>query len=108
MVVRAGRVTDASQSDLTALLRTILQQQTAVLQVQAESVRLQRLLVERLLGLSVQQGACTQASSTGPATSTGSMPVPFLPAEPPPPAPTPTTTTTIAPAASEAPETEAT
>lgn len=39
-------------SDVAALLRDILQQQTAMLQVQAESVRLQRVLVERLLGIS--------------------------------------------------------
>src|ERR1051325_358719 len=53
MVVRQhGRVSETSQPDLAALLRDILQQQTAMLQVQAESVRLQRVLVERLLGVS--------------------------------------------------------
>src|SRR5689334_17800617 len=55
MVISDGRVNDARQPDISALLRDILQQQTAMLQVQAESVRLQRVLVERLLGVSGSQ-----------------------------------------------------
>jgi hypothetical protein len=43
-------MSDASHADVTAVLREFLQQQTAMLQVQAESLRLQRVLVERLLG----------------------------------------------------------
>ena len=70
MVVRHGRVTDATQSDLAALLRDILQQQTAMLQVQAESVRLQRVLVERLLGVSAPDRDRVEPGSTEPTTST--------------------------------------
>jgi len=49
-MVRHGRMTQGADGDLAGLLQAMLQQQTAMLQVQAESVRLQRLLVERLLG----------------------------------------------------------
>jgi hypothetical protein len=48
-MVRHGRMTQGADGDLAGLLQAMLQQQTAMLQVQAESVRLQRLLVERLL-----------------------------------------------------------
>jgi hypothetical protein len=58
MVVRHGRVSETSQQDLAALLHDILQQQTAMLQVQAENVRLQRVLVERLLGGSAGAVRC--------------------------------------------------
>jgi hypothetical protein len=99
MVVRHGRVTDTSQPDLAALLRDILQQQTAMLQVQAESVRLQRVLVERLLGVSDPQDDSTVAGSIAPtdardltltdlpmANASSGVPVPTLCAasEPPP------------------------
>jgi hypothetical protein len=58
MVIRdRWRMTDSAQPDVDGLLREILQQQTAMLQVQAESVRLQRVLVERLLGVSNQTTA---------------------------------------------------
>ena len=49
MVIRHGRVTDINQPDLATLLRDLVQQQTTMLQVQAESVRLQRVLVDRRL-----------------------------------------------------------
>jgi hypothetical protein len=39
-----------SDGDLQALLRAMVEQQTALLNVQAENMRLQRVLVERLLG----------------------------------------------------------
>jgi hypothetical protein len=48
-VVRDGRVTDTGPTDLAGLLQAMVQQQAAMLQVQAESLRLQRVLVERLL-----------------------------------------------------------
>jgi hypothetical protein len=43
-------MTQGADGDLTGLLQAMLQHQTAMLQVQAESLRLQRLLVERLVG----------------------------------------------------------
>ena len=43
-------MTDGADRSVADLLRTMLQQHAAMLQVQAESVRLQRLLVERLVG----------------------------------------------------------
>jgi hypothetical protein len=43
-------MSNSARDDVAVLLQAIVQQQTAMLQVQAESVRLQRLLVERLLG----------------------------------------------------------
>jgi hypothetical protein len=43
-------MTDGADRTVADLLQAMLQQQTAMLQVQAESVRLQRLLVERLVG----------------------------------------------------------
>lgn len=43
-------MTEGADRGLDDLLHAMLQQQTAMLQVQAESVRLQRLLVERLVG----------------------------------------------------------
>ncbi len=49
-MVRHGRMTDRADSDVAGLLLAMLQQQTAILQVQAESVCLQRLLVDRLVG----------------------------------------------------------
>ena len=70
MVVRHGRVTETTQSDLAALLRDILQQQTAMLRVQAESVRLQRVLVERLFGVAAPHRDPTEPGSTEPTTST--------------------------------------
>ena len=62
---------DASQPDIAGLLRDILQQQTAMLQVQAESVRLQRALVERLLGASGPPREPAVAASIRPATAAG-------------------------------------
>jgi hypothetical protein len=73
MVVRHGRVSDISQPDLTTLLLDILQQQTAMLQVQAESVRLQRVLVERLLGVSGPQSDAGGPGSIAPTSSKSSV-----------------------------------
>ena len=67
MVISHGRVTDPAQRDLFALLREILQQQTAMLQVQAESVRLQRVLVERLLAVSDPQTEDRDTTAVAPA-----------------------------------------
>ncbi len=39
-----------STPDLASLLQTLVQQQTALLQVHTESVRLQRVLIEHLVG----------------------------------------------------------
>jgi hypothetical protein len=55
-------VSDATQSDLTSLLQALVQQQTAMVQVQAESLRLQRLVIERLLGASNAQHVTAAAS----------------------------------------------
>jgi hypothetical protein len=44
-----GRMSELA-ADVTEVLRATVQQQTVMLHVQAESVRLQRVLVERLLG----------------------------------------------------------
>jgi len=69
-MVRHGRMTQGADGDLAGLLQAMLQQQTAMLQVQAESVRLQRLLVERLMGaasaesLASDNGAVTAPLST--------------------------------------------
>ncbi len=73
MVVRYGRVTDTSQPDLTTLLRDILQQQTAMLQVQAESVRLQQVLVEHLVGVSGPQSDALAPGSIAATSSTSSV-----------------------------------
>jgi hypothetical protein len=103
MVVRNGRVTDSSQPDLALLLRDILQQQIAMLQVQAESVRLQRVLVERLLGASGPPGAVADPGAIAPPTSTGIVASELPPASAPSSAPVPTTPF----AASEPPPSEA-
>ena len=90
MVVRHGRVTD-TRSEVTALLRDILQQQTAMLQVQAESVRLQRVLVEHLLGVSGQQVHPAYAGFVEDAASIELAEVSSQPADAPVLAPLPTT-----------------
>src|SRR5579864_6254771 len=74
MVDCAGRVTDASQPDVAALLRDILQQQIAMLQVQVESVRLQRVLVERLLGAPGPRHDAAEPAAIAPTTTTSNMP----------------------------------
>ena len=91
MVFRAGRLTDTSQPDVAALLRDILQQQTAMLQVQAESLRPQRLLVECLLDISEPQRDAADPSAIAPSTTT-EMPAGLPTASPPPAAPLRTTT----------------
>jgi hypothetical protein len=65
-MVRNGRMTQRADGDLAGLLQAMLQQQTAMLQVQAESVRLQRLLVERLLGAASDE---TPVNASGVATA---------------------------------------
>ena len=65
-MVRHGRMTQGADGDLAGLLQAMLQQQTAMLQVQAESLRLQRLLVERLVGATSGE---TSASASGVATA---------------------------------------
>jgi hypothetical protein len=74
-MVRDGRLTDTPQSDLAGLLRDVLQQQTAMLQVQAESLRVQRMLVERLLGASSLQSQTDGSASgvAGPASDDASV-----------------------------------
>ena len=55
-------------ADVQALLRTLVEQQTAFLNAQAESMRLQRVLVERLLGVNSSPpgtGCSDLRSSTG-------------------------------------------
>jgi hypothetical protein len=103
MVVRHGRVTDVNQPDLATLLRDLVQQQTAMLQVQAESVRLQRVLVERLLGVSGSPGAVADPGAIAPPTWAGNVASDLTPASAPSSAPVPT----IPFAASEPPPSEA-
>jgi hypothetical protein len=103
MVVRHGHVTDVNQPDLATLLRDLVQQQTAMLQVQAESVRLQRVLVERLLGVSGSPGTVVESGAIAPPTSTGNVASDLPPARAPSSAPVPTTPF----AASEPPPSEA-
>jgi hypothetical protein len=43
-------MSESAPADVAGLLQALVQQQTAMLQAQAEGVRLQRILVERLLG----------------------------------------------------------
>src|SRR5437764_10678782 len=100
-MVGAGEM---NQADLAGVLQTIAQQQTAIfqqqaalLQVHSETVRLQRLLVEHMLGN--QAGAA--AAIPTPVTeysqilqpSSGDVPSP----SPVPAAPTPVATETLAP-----------
>ncbi|HLZ24719.1 MAG TPA: hypothetical protein VKQ30_21585, partial [Ktedonobacterales bacterium] len=59
-------MTQLADGDLAGLLQALLQQQTAMLQVQAESVHLQRLLVERLLGSASDE---TPVNASGVATA---------------------------------------
>jgi len=102
-------VTESSQSELTALLRDILHQQTAMLQVQAESVRLQRVVVERLLGVSTQPAGPAGGGSSGPSPAINRAAVssepPDAPVPAPPPSPPPAPADTQAePASEKAPE----
>jgi hypothetical protein len=85
-------MTDSAQPDVDGLLREILQQQATMLQVQAESVRLQRVLVERLLGVSDQTTApvaVAPASSSALETQPSASPAPAERASDPPLAPPP-------------------
>jgi hypothetical protein len=91
MVIRHGRVTEINQPDLATLLRDLVQQQTAMLQVQAESVRLQRVLVERLLGVSGSSATVAESGAITPPTSTGNVASELPPASAPSATPVPTT-----------------
>src|ERR1051326_768054 len=77
MVIRHGRVTEGSQPEVAGLLRDIVQQQTATLQVLAESVRLQRVLVERLPGVSSPRTEDPEAGSLAPTISRANPPSSF-------------------------------
>ena len=59
-------MTDGADRSVADLLHTMLQQHAAMLQVQAETVRLQRLLVERLMGAA---SAESRASDNGAVTA---------------------------------------
>jgi hypothetical protein len=79
-------MTDQPSVDLAGLVVNLLQQQTALLQVQSESVRLQRLLVERLLGdvqtatmaPSLRQTDPLVSASTEPLTVPAPLPEPSV------------------------------
>jgi hypothetical protein len=58
--------------DLASLVQTLLQQQLALPQVHGESMRLQRLLVERLLGLPSMADITHTAQQLEPPAATGS------------------------------------
>src|SRR3984893_16180725 len=105
-MVSAGEM---SQADLAGVLRTIAEQQTAIfqqqaalLQVHSETVRLQRLLVEHMLGNQAGAAAAIPAPVTESSQllqpSTGDVPSP----SPAPAAPTPVATETPAPLPSAA------
>ena len=64
MVVRHGRVTDMNQLDVVGLLRDMVQQQTAMLQ-------LLRVMVEGQLSVSTRQGDSATASSLAPSSRIG-------------------------------------
>jgi hypothetical protein len=64
MVVRHGRVTDTSQSAVVGLLRDMLQQQTAMLQ-------LLRVMVEGQLSVSTRQGDSAIAGSLAHSSGMG-------------------------------------
>src|SRR6266568_2790781 len=93
-MVSAGEM---NQADLAGVLQTIAQQQTALLQVHGETVRLQRLLVEHMLGNQAGAAAAISAPVTEYSQllqpSTGDVPSP----SPAPSTPTPATTETPAP-----------
>src|SRR5262249_60088160 len=79
-VVSAGRMTDQPPGDLAALVANLVQQQTVLVQQQAalvqihgESIRMQRLLVERLLGSPVAD-ISTASSQPQPTGSSGALP----------------------------------
>jgi hypothetical protein len=55
-----------NQADLAGVLQTIAQQQTALLQVHGDTVRLQRLLVEHMLGNQAGRDAEMPAPATEP------------------------------------------
>src|SRR5712692_10232531 len=87
-MVGNGSMTEQSSADLAGLLGTLVQQQTAIfqqqtalLQVHGESVRLQRLLVERLLGGAVTADLGGTASLPEPPPW---MSAPVSPNSPPP------------------------
>jgi hypothetical protein len=81
-------------ADIQTLLRTLVEQQTALLSAHAESVRMQRLLVERLLGaatapaLSVEVAATVVAPGPTPVREPGEATIQTVqmpaPNEPPP------------------------
>src|SRR6266508_6782133 len=50
--------------DIAALLRTLTEQQTALLSAHAESARMQRVLVEQLLGSQVGPAVAAEAAPT--------------------------------------------
>src|SRR5260370_22662992 len=87
---------EMNQADLAGVLQTIAQQQTAIfqqqaalLQVHSETIRLQRLLVEHMLGNQAGGAAAMPAPGTEdsqllqPSTGDGPSPSP-APATPPP------------------------
>jgi hypothetical protein len=100
-VVNAGRVTDQLPFDPGSIVANLLQQQTAMLQqrtallqVHGESVRLQRMLVERLLGNVVDNEIAGLArhpeplAASGASSSTSIPPITQAPVVPAPPAAT--------------------
>ena len=93
-MVSAGEM---NQADLAGVLQTIAQQQTALLQVHGETVRLQRLLVEHMLGNQAGAAAAIPAPVTEYSQllqpSIGDVPSP----SPAPATPTPVPTETPAP-----------
>jgi len=76
-------MTDSQPVDLASVLANMVQQETALLQAHSESVRLQRILVERLLGGSIVQelaGSVTTKPSEHDNRTDLSPPIETLPA----------------------------
>lgn len=67
-----GRMTDGPAPDITRLLQSLMQQQTALLELHGEAVRLQRLLIERFLD--APSGAAPSSGLAEPPDQAASTP----------------------------------
>ncbi len=80
------KVTSGAEPDLMALLRTLAEQNQAMLAAHTESLKLQRLLIERLLGSEV---AAAPKADSPPAAEPIEVPIPAEPEPVPEPEPEP-------------------
>jgi hypothetical protein len=77
-------MTDQAGVDLASLVHTLLQQQAALLEAHSESLRLQRLLMERLLGSAPPTDIGSPDPRVDPQTQTRAAPLPNQVIPPPP------------------------